>query len=74
MEPSATTVDSVADLGQQIRARRRELGLTQTELAAASNTSLRFISEVERGRGTAGFDRVLRLAASVGLSVRVIER
>lgn len=61
-------------LGSAIRARRKELGLTQTELAAAARTSLRFVSEIERGKPTARLDGALRLLAALGLSIRVDPR
>lgn len=61
-------------LGRTIRARRRALGLTQSELAAAAATSLRFVSEVERGKPTARLAGVLRLLAALGLDLRVQPR
>ena len=61
-------------MGARIRARRRELGLTQTELAGVARTSLRFVSEVERGKPTARLDGVLRLLAALGLELRIEQR
>jgi y4mF family transcriptional regulator len=62
-------IHSTADLGRAIRAERQKLGLTQGDLAAASGVSLRFISELERGRTTAGVGRVLRVLKMLGLAV-----
>ena len=56
-------------LGQAIRAERKTLGLTQGDLAAASGVSLRFLSELERGRASAGVGRVLRVLEMLGLDV-----
>lgn len=67
-------VGSAEELGRAIRARRKALGLTQTELATAARTSLRFVSEIERGKPTARLDGVLRLLAALGLSLRVDTR
>lgn len=67
-------VADVADLGAAIRSRRRELGLTQSELAAVARTSLRFVSEVERGKETARVGGVLRLLSALGLELRVAPR
>lgn len=72
-DPVAPVFDAT-DLGRAIRARRREVGLTQGELAAAAGTSLRFVSEVERGKPTARVEGVLRLLAELGLAIRVGRR
>jgi HTH-type transcriptional regulator/antitoxin HipB len=67
-------VTSAAELGALIRARRRERGLSQTELAELSGVSLRFVSEVERGRATAGIGLVLRLCSRLALDLTVSPR
>ncbi len=59
------------EIGARIRARRRELNLTQTDLAAAANTSLRFVSEVERGKPTARLSGVLRLLDALGITLEL---
>ncbi len=67
-------VTSPSEFGAQIRARRREKGLTQTELAQLCGVSLRFVSEVERGRASAGLGLVLRLASRLALDVDISPR
>ena len=62
-------IHSPGELGRAIRAERKALGLTQGDLAAASGVSLRFLSELERGRSTAGIGRVLRVLGMLGLEV-----
>ncbi len=62
-------IQSTAELGSIIRSERKTLGLTQSDLAAASGLSLRFISELERGRASAGIGRVLRVLKMLGLKV-----
>lgn len=63
-----------AELGALLRARRKEKGLTQTDLAGLCGVSVRFVSEVERGRPTAGIGLVLRLCARLALDVSVTPR
>ena len=63
----ATSIDSPRVLGPLIRRRRKELGLNQTELAEVARTSLRFVSELERGKSTAQLDGVLRVLAALGV-------
>jgi HTH-type transcriptional regulator / antitoxin HipB len=70
----SSRLDSALALGEAIRSRRKELRLTQSELAAAASTSLRFVSEVERGKPTARLDGVLRLLAALGLSLHLRPR
>ncbi len=65
-------IQSTTELGRAIRAERKAIDLTQGDLAAAAGVSLRFISELERGRASAGIGRVLRVAQMLGLRI-VIE-
>ena len=60
---------STDELGQAIRAERKAQGLTQGDLAAACGVSLRFISDLERGRASAGVGRVLHVLNMLGLRV-----
>jgi HTH-type transcriptional regulator / antitoxin HipB len=71
MDATITTPES---LGTLIRRRRRELGLTQTELAGVAATTLRFVSELERGKSTAQLDGVLRILAALGLKLTATAR
>lgn len=64
-----TVVYSPQQLGGMIRARRRELGLTQTEVADVANTNLRFVSELERGKPTARLENVMRVLAALGIEL-----
>ncbi len=50
---------NVATIGQIIRDERKELGLRQDELAAASGVGLRFLVELERGKPTVQMGKVL---------------
>lgn len=61
------SIDSPLILGALVRERRQELGLTQTELADVARTTLRFVSELERGKATAQIDGVLRLLDALGI-------
>ncbi len=63
------TVDSARTLGPLIRARRKELGLNQTELADVAGTTLRFVSELERGKATAQLEGVFRVLAALGIRI-----
>ncbi len=62
-------ITSEQDLGASIRRRRNELELTQGELADVSGVTLRFVSELERGKRTAQFDGIRRVLAALGLNL-----
>lgn len=64
-------IHDAKQLGELIRGRRRELGLTQTEVAEVANTNLRFLSELERGKPTARFENVMRVLATLGIDLEV---
>lgn len=70
----STSIDSPKALGLLIRTRRKELGLNQTELADVAQTTLRFISELERGKQTAQLDGVLRVLAALGIGLEARTR
>jgi HTH-type transcriptional regulator / antitoxin HipB len=63
------TTMTPAQLGDLVRRRRKDLDLTQAELAGLSGLGERFVSEVERGKETAELGKVLRLLDRLGLSV-----
>lgn len=66
-QPATRTCFSMAEIGDVLRTRRRELGMTQDEVAQYCNCSQRLISEMERGRGTVGIDKVIRYANGLGV-------
>jgi HTH-type transcriptional regulator / antitoxin HipB len=58
-----------SDIGVLIRARRRELGLDQAELAEIAGVSRLWINQVEGGKPGAGLGLVLRTLASLGVEL-----
>ncbi|HEU4906131.1 MAG TPA: helix-turn-helix transcriptional regulator [Solirubrobacterales bacterium] len=71
---TANHIDSPAALGQLIKSRRKKLGLNQTELADVARTTLRFVSELERGKPTAQLDGILRVLAALGIELEASTR
>ena len=59
------------DLGAAIRARRLDLELTQEDLADVSRVTLRFVSELERGKESAQFAGTRRVLSALGLDLFV---
>ncbi len=64
-----TTIDSAPSLGVALRAARKGLGLTQSELALAAGVGLRFIVELEGGKATVRLAQVLRVVDALGGSL-----
>ena len=56
-------------LAHSIKARRRELGLTQAALAMAVGVSLRTLKGWELGETQPGIDAAARLASALGVSL-----
>jgi y4mF family transcriptional regulator len=56
-------------IGSAIEDKRKKKKMTQKDLADITGTSVKFISNVERGKSTARLDKVLDLLRAVGLKV-----
>lgn len=56
-------------LGFALRKRRKDLGLTQLELADLAGVSSRFIHDLENGKPSVQLDRVLAVATTLGLEL-----
>jgi y4mF family transcriptional regulator len=58
-----------ADIGQVVRSTRKQLGLTQNDLALAAGTGHRFIRDLEHGKPTCRLETTLRVLDSLGIDV-----
>jgi HTH-type transcriptional regulator/antitoxin HipB len=58
-----------ADIGKLIRETRKRLGATQKDLALTSGTGLRFIIELEKGKETCEFGKVLTVINTLGIKM-----
>lgn len=59
-------------LGDDIRERRRQLGLRQRDLADLAGASERFIRELEHGKATVRLDKVRAVLDALGLELRAL--
>lgn len=66
--------DSPAGLGAAIRERRRQLGITQDDLATAIGLNRKVVGQLENGKETVHVGIALRAASAVGLNVGVEPR
>ena len=58
-------------LGRIVRDSRRALKLTQNQLAGICSVGARFVSELENGKETVEFVKVLQVLNSLGLELRL---
>jgi HTH-type transcriptional regulator/antitoxin HipB len=63
--------DSTASLGPVLSRRRKELGLTQEELADLAGVALRLVHELEHDKVTVRLDNLLRLINALGLHLEL---
>jgi y4mF family transcriptional regulator len=58
-------------IGDLIKTARKSMGVTQRALAMTSGTGLRFIIELEKGKPTCQFGKVLTVINTLGISVEL---
>lgn len=56
-------------LGATIRTRRKQLKITQKELAMTCGTGLRFIVDLEKGKPTCQIGKALQVLQALGLAI-----
>lgn len=67
-----TTIEPLASaetLGAMVRRAREHRGVSQIKLAELAGVGRRFVSELENGKSSLEFDKVLQVAAAAGVAV-----
>jgi HTH-type transcriptional regulator/antitoxin HipB len=67
-------VRTADELTEIVRDRRRELELTQEQLADIIGVHRAFVSQLERGKATVRFDLLLRLVQALGMDIELRPR
>jgi y4mF family transcriptional regulator len=60
------TIKSPQQLGDALRVARKQLGLTQPQLALAAGVGVRFIVDLEAGKPTVRLETVMRVIDALG--------
>ena len=60
---------SAQAVGKLVQAERKCQGLTQLQLAGLANTGIRFVSDLENGKGTVQLQKLLAVLAALGLGL-----
>lgn len=66
-----TVIDNPTSLGRAARTARKQLCLTQPQLALAAGVGVRFIVELEAGKPTLRLENVLRVLHALGATLMV---
>ncbi len=72
--PPLGNIQNAMDLGKMVASQRKAQGLTQSDLAGLAQTGTRFISDLENGKGTVQFDKVMHILNLLGLDVVIMDR
>ena len=64
-------IQTAEDLGKAVRSQRKSDGLTLAEAAGLTNVGVRFLSELENGKPTVRFDKLLRVLNAFGLQLHL---
>jgi len=59
------------NIGTAVRTRRKQLKVTQRELAMTCGTGLRFIVDLEKGKPTCHIGKTLQVLQALGLSIEI---
>lgn len=62
---------SPKQLGAAIRARRKQLKVTQKDLAMTCGTGLRFVIDLEKGKPTCQIGKILQVLQALGLKLQI---
>mgnify|MGYP003757301313 CR=1 FL=1 len=66
-------ITNAKQIGNLVRNKRKELGITQAYLAAVANTGVRFISDLENGKQTVELEKTLHVLRVLNIKLGVIE-
>ena len=68
---TAINIKSPAQLGEVVRTTRKQLELTQPQLALAAGVGVRFIVDLEAGKPTVRLESVMRVIDSLGGEIQI---
>jgi len=66
-----SSIRTTEQLGDALRAARKQLGLTQPQLALAAGVGVRFIVDLEAGKSTLRLENVLRVIDALGGELQI---
>lgn len=67
-------INSITDISEVVKKRRKSLGLTQSECAAMCNVGNRFFPELENGKETLHIGKVINCLQILGINISLTNR
>lgn len=67
-------IKGLKDLAAVIRAERSYQGLTQVQTAGLCGVGTRFVSDLENGKETVHFGKVMQVIQGLGLEISILEK
>ena len=67
-------IRSAAELGAEIRRKRKELGYTQSFLAEYAGISTSYLSDLENGKETIQINKLMKVVGLLGMDLYVASR
>jgi len=67
-------INSISDVAASVRGRRRDLGLSQADLASRAGVSREWVNSFEAAKATVEFGLVIRLLDAMGLGLDLVKR
>ena len=64
-------IRNMEDIAEIVRRTRKAQKISQTVLSQASNVGLRFVGDIERGKPTIQFDKLMAVLTSFGIAVKL---
>ena len=64
-------IKTPSDIGTEVRQARKNLKVTQEQLALTSGTGLRFVIDLEKGKPTCQVGKILQVLNTLGLTVEL---
>ena len=64
-------INEMTQIAEAVRKTRKKQKVSQTVLSQASNVGLRFVGDIERGKPSVQFDKLLAVLTSLGISLKL---
>ena len=64
-------ISEMMQIAEAVRKTRKKQKVSQTVLSQASNVGLRFVGDIERGKPSVQFDKLLAVLMSLGISLKL---
>ena len=64
-------INEMTQIAEVVRKTRKKQKVSQTILSQASNVGLRFVGDIERGKPSVQFDKLLAVLTTLGISLKL---